>query len=387
MTSRSRILLAVFALTLAAGPAAAQVPAELDTSSVWGFPLPGDHPSPATARSAGVALADRWLGGAVQDNPAARPAAAVEVTGQFMRVNRMDLAAQNRSFNETFGFPDFASASVSLGRGPVLYAYQPVLRMEEQTYTAGPFLTPAQVGSSVSQRELRVGVSQSLQRDGMRFGVAAEWVSRRDRYETIEVSGSPDAGERAIAFDGSGFGASAGFAYERESDRVGGVSLGGALRYGSELTLDGDYTEALLSGNSAGTFRIARDAEWSGGVSAAFVMAPATRVLVAVSGRSGGAWTEEGLVDGLALEAKSGFGWSAGLEWKDPELNWGARFGAGQEAQSGSFEKKTGLLSIGFTFDLGGVVLDAALLHRNLANVDNPSSAEDRALVGVRVDF
>jgi hypothetical protein len=386
MTPRIRILLAVSVLALAAGTAAAQVPSTL-TSSLWGFPLPGDHPSPATARSAGVALADRWLGGAVQDNPAARPAAAVEVTGQFMRVNRMDLAAQNRSFDKTFGFPDFASASVSFGRGPVLYAYQPVLRMEEQTYTRGPFLTPAQVGSSVSQRELRVGVAQSLQRDGMRLGVAAEWVSRRDRYETVEVSGSPDAGERAIAFDGSGFGASAGFAYERESDRVGGVSLGGALRYGSELTLDGDYTEALLSGNSAGTFRIVRDAEWSGGLSAAFVMAPATRVLIALSGRSGGAWNEEGVVGGLALEAKSGLGWSAGLEWKDPELNWGARFGAGQEAQSGSFEKKSGLLSVGFTFDLGGVVLDAALLHRNLARDGAPSSAEDRALAGVRVDF
>lgn len=377
------VALAFAACVLASSPASAQAPAAL-TNPTYGFPLPGDHVAATSARSAALALADRWLGESPYENPAGCPAQGLELSPVFQRTSRQDLSSQNRDYDQTFGFPDFAAASFSMPVGAwgfVAYAWQPVLRLEEVAFSAGPLVSPAAVSLSDHQREIRAGLAVSRGFGGARFGVSGEWLRRQDSYETHEISGSPRSGDRVMDFDGSGFGGSAGFTYARDPDRPWGSWIGGAIHYGSELTLDGTITEHLASGDTASTFQLVREAEWSGGISARITVAPATRVVGGVSLRSGADWA------GLGRGTTTGGGWSVGLDWKDEELPWGARFGVGQETQPGANEKNSGLLALGFTWVSGDLSLDIGILHRNLAREGFPNSADDRAVGTVRIAF
>jgi hypothetical protein len=159
------------------------------------------------------------------------------------------------------------------------------------------------------------------------------------------------------------------------------LSVGGALHYSGDIPLTGTVEQHLLVGDTTYDFTATRGSEFTGGVSARMMVAPSTRVLLGVSGRSGQAW------DGFAVETTSGGGWSAGLDWKDPELPWGARFGVGQEWNPGGTEKQAGLLSVGFTYVSGTLVMDLGLLHRNLERADFPNSADNRAVLTVKVGF
>src|SRR5262245_48834622 len=356
------------ALVLACPAARAGAPEPLSTPT-YGFPLPGDYVAAANATSAGLALADRWLGSSAYENPAAGVPQAVEISPLFQRVSRQDLSSENRDFDQTRGFPDFAGVSLSLPSrswGFVLYAWQPVLRLEEQAYSAGPLVAPAAVQQLDHQRELRAGGAISRGLGALRLGVSGEWVHRDDSYETHEQSGNPEAGDRVLDFSGNGFGVSAGATYEKDPDRPGGGWVGAAVRFGSELPVSGTLDQHLTVGDTTFAFDATRGAEWSGGVSARVLVAPATRVVAGVSGRSGATW------DGFDFKTTGGAGWSLGLDWKDSELPWGARFGVGQEANPGALEKKAGLLAVGFTYVSGGLVLDIGLLHRNLAREGFP---------------
>ena len=82
-----------------------------------------------------------------------------------------------------------------------------------------------------------------------------------------------------------------------------------------------------------------------------------------------------------------GLSYGIGLDWKDAELPWGARFGVGQESNPGALEEKSGLLSAGFTWVSGDLVLDVGLMHRNLARDGFSHSADDRAVASVRFSF
>jgi hypothetical protein len=83
----------------------------------------------------------------------------------------------------------------------------------------------------------------------------------------------------------------------------------------------------------------------------------------------------------------SGFSWGGGIDLKDPELPWGARFGVGQETLSDAFEPKAGLFSFGFTWISGDLAIDASIMHRNMSREDLPHSSDDRAVLSVKVDF
>src|SRR5262249_60911833 len=105
-----------------------------------GFPLPGDYAAAVNARSAGLALSDRWLGTSVFENPAAKVPTAFEVSPLFLRTSRQDLSSLNRDFDQTQGFVDLAGTELSFQKrnlGLALYAWQPVLRLEEVHYSAG----------------------------------------------------------------------------------------------------------------------------------------------------------------------------------------------------------------------------------------------------------
>ncbi len=387
MLARRRILIRVAALSLCAlalVPAAhAGAPAPLSNAR-YGFPLPGDYPAAANAASAGLALSDRWLGESAYENPAATVRRGLEVSPLFQRVSRQDLAAKNRDLVQTRGYPDLAGLSLSLPTkhwGVVLYAWQPVLRLEQLGYSAGPLVSPAAIQQQALQREIRGGVALAHGVRGVRVGVAGEWVHRDDSYETHEQSGSPSAGDRVLKFTGDAWAGSAGVAWSKDPDRPWGNWVGAALHYGSQLNVSGTTAYQLTSGDSAGTFEATRAAEWSGGVSTRVTVAPATRVVAGVSVRSGADWR------GFDFGTSGGAAWGLGLDWKDSELPWGARFGVGQEANPGAVEKKTGLLSAGFTWVSGDLTIDIGLLHRNLAREGSPSSADDRAVASVKLAF
>src|SRR5262245_11312504 len=95
--------------------------------------FPGQVRHPSSAASAGLALADRWLGAAPFDNPAIELARHAEVSPASVRVRRQDLRARNRSYDETPAFLDAAGAwGVARAGRVALFAYadQPVLRTE-----------------------------------------------------------------------------------------------------------------------------------------------------------------------------------------------------------------------------------------------------------------
>lgn len=371
--------------TLALAPAVrAGAPAPL-SNPLYGFPLPGDYATPASASSAALALADRWLGESPFENPASKVAQGVQVSPLFQRVSRQDLTSTNRDVDQNAGYLDLAGGYLSLpvrSWGIVLYAWQPVLRLEQQAYSQGPIASPAAIDQQALQRELRAGLALSRGfGDHLRFGVAGEYVQRDDSYETHEVSGSPNAGDRVLEFSGRSFGASAGFAYARDPDKPWGSWVGAAVHYTSELQVDGTLDEQLVSGSNLLAFTATREAEISGGASARVTVAPATRIVAGVTTRSGADWT------GFDFGTGTGASYGIGLDWKDDELPWGARFGVGQESNPDAVEKKAGLLSLGFTWVSGDLVLDIGLLHRNLAREGFPNSADDRAVGSIRFSF
>ena len=390
MLARRLTSLIRVALTLAAAvavplsPARAQAPPPPLGDPTFGFPVPGDYVTPATAATAGLALSDRWLGKSIYENPAAIVPKGVEVSPLFQRTSRQDLSSQNREFEQTFGYLDLAGFALSWPArqwGLVLYGWQPVLRLEEQTYTTGPQVAPAEVRQLDSQREMRGGVAISRGFGAMRAGVAGEWVHRDDNYETHTQSGDPLAGDRVVGLSGDGYGASGGLVYEKDPDQVRGIWVGASARYGAEIPLTGTVDQHLAVGDTTYGFDATRGSEWSGGLSARMTVSPATRVVLGLSGRSGQTW------DGFGVETTSGGGWSAGLDWKDDELPWGARFGVGQEWNPGALEKQAGLLSIGFTYVSNGLVMDLGLLHRNLEREGFAHSADNRAVLTVKVGF
>jgi len=172
-----------------------------------------------------------------------------------------------------------------------------------------------------------------------------------------------------------------GVTFAKDTSRVLGYALGGAVHYSADIPLTGTVVQELAVGDTTYAFTATRGKEWSGGVSAKMMVSPATWVVLGLSGRSGQTW------DGFGVATTSGGGWSAGLDWKDDELPWGARFGVGQEWNPGALEKQSGLVSIGFTYVSNGLVMDVALFHRNLDREGFAHSADNRALLSVKVGF
>jgi len=102
------------------------------------FSFPGAFATPPNARTAGVALANRWLGDAPFDNPAFAAWPGVELSPVILNTSRQDLRAENRNFDEQTAFFDAAGAwgSMRYGRLAIaLYGYQPVLAPRNTTYT------------------------------------------------------------------------------------------------------------------------------------------------------------------------------------------------------------------------------------------------------------
>ena len=368
--------LCLILMLAAAAPAGAQPPTPLDLP--WLYAFPGAVQGPASAISAGLGLADRWLGDEPFDNPAAAPARGLMVAPVFLRMKRQDLPADFRNYEENGGFLDVAGGRVALpvrGVGVALYAYEPVLRQEEQVFTARPDERPRAFTSSVSARELRAGLALSRAWGAARLGAALEWTRRDDAYDYTERSGDPLQGERHVDLAGDGFGFQAG-ARVPVSPRV---TLGGALRYLPALDLSGRQTVPTLALDRDVT--ATREAGWEGGLSARVAVTEAFRVLVAAGGRTAQAW------DGVGVTSGRSASWGLGIEYEEPDQPLALRLGLGREQQDAVPEPAAGIFGLGLGWKLDDVRLDVGVLRRSVARPGKPTSYDDRVVAGATVGF
>lgn len=381
--STSRVALAaLLACLVAPGPAAAQ-PSPLNLG-LFGFP--GSVANPYSALSASVALADRWLGDDPCGNPAVAHANRVQVSPAMVRVNRQDLRADNRNYDESPAFFDGAAASVvvavPLGLAASAFIAQPVLRLEDNAFTRGtgsidPGIPPATIQTQTTMRELRAGFGISRAIGTVQLGAAVEWTRRDDEYEVLEESGSPESGLRHVDFSGEGVGGSFGLRW-KQSERL---SVAGSGRYLPALDLEGEQRLELFTGDSVAAIVADREASWEGGLSIRFVAADGFTLLGSFGGRGEQVW------NGLDAVAGEGYEGALGFDYRVPESDWSLRFGLGLEQQSGVPDPRATRIGLGVGWDLEGMILDVGVLHRSMPHDDAPTSYDDRVLVTARFDF
>jgi len=367
------------ALLLAVSTAWAQPPSPVDIAGF--YPFPGSLQSPASAASAGLALADRWLGDEPFDNPAAAPPREVALAPLLLHMSRQDLRAHNSDYDETPLFIDAAGGRLSWPLGALglsLYACQPVLRREDNAFIrgkAGSPVPPAELKSSSTARELRAGLALSFGRPALRFGLAGEWTQRDDAYDYDETSGDPASGTRHADFSGNGFGFQAGVRCEPHAR----VTVGAGVRWVPALDLDGALSQDLLLGDTTMAVTAHRKGALEGGLSARVAVTESFRVFASGGGRGAQEW------EGFGVTAGPGACWSVGLEFHDERDPWTARLGIGQEAQSGVPEPRATSVGVGFCWKMESITIDVGVLRRSFQRPGKPTSYDDRVVAGVRV--
>src|SRR5262245_35239832 len=373
----------LLAFLCVAAPVAAQTSIVIDPTL---FSFPGGFDHPPSAASASLALSDRWLGDEPFANPATPLAQRVNASLALLHSSRQDLRAGNRNYDEQPVTFDGAGVALGVPGLPVwLYAHQPILRIEDFVFNRGngtdPSVPPATIKGQVEAREARAGLASSLALAGVRYGAALEWTWRDDRYWTQETSGSPDQGQRTIAFTGNAIGWAVGARWETPDTSAGKWTVGGAVRSLPKLKVDGDVTLDLLSGYSNTPLSAEREAGWEGGVSIRYGLAGSFAMSAGFGGRSEQRW------EGLGITSGAVTAWSLGGEFHDRGDPWALRFGFGQEQQPGVPETQASSLGLGFGWDMEGVILDLGLLHRSVERSGRPHSYDDRVIASVRVDF
>ncbi len=360
-------------LLITASGAAAQAPAPLDLVRFYSFP--GAFSGPASATSTGLGLSDRWLGDEPFDNPSAAPARGVMVAPEFQRVKRQDLLVDYANYQETQGNLDLAGGWLSLpvrGVGLTLYAFDPVLRSEDATFTTKPDDTgpPGTFAVTSSARELRAGLALSRAWRGARLGAAVEWTRREDSYDFRSVyQGRQDH----VDFSGDGVGFQAG----ARVPVAAAVTLGAALRYVPSLDLRG--TETRAAGELVQDVAAARAAGWEGGLSARWSVTEVLRVFASLGGRTAQAWDGFGATSGRAAS------WTGGFEYEEPGQPLTIRFGLGQEQQDGAPEPRAGAFALGAGWKSGTLRFDLGAMRRSFARPGRAASYDDRVVAGVTV--
>ena len=375
---RTRILaLAASILVLTSTPARAQLPTTVAPDL---FAFPGGHLTPGSAASAGRALADRWLGEDVFDNPAASRPYTLGISPMVLHVSRQDLRADHRSYEETSAFFDAAGGYFAMERGAIgltLYGHQPLVRIEENSFLSGSFTAPSgSVTSNTDARELRGGLAVSFGTGVARFGIAGEWTHRADHYESVRVTGAPAPDSYVADFSGEAVGGQAGFRLKLgEGGR--GVVLGGGVRYLPELELTGDQTLSGSAGTATNPLTTRREAGWEGGISTRCEITEAFHALAGAGGKTTQDFEGWGVTSGTAFE------WKIAGEYHDARDPWTVRFGGGQEQQNGVPEPRSAVVGLGFGFQFETTVIDLGVVHRSFKRGDHPASAEDRVLISV----
>ena len=212
------------------------------------FYFPGGNASPASAVSAGLALADRWLGDEPFDDAAGALRTAVSLSPLILRTSRQDLRADNNDYSETSAFFDAAGGYAAFAPrghawGVAAYVSQPLLRREEIAFThgeAGAPTAPFTVVSQAESREARAGVAFAWRGHGVELGAAPEWTMHRDRFVRDEQSpGGSTSGVTSTDFSGGGAGFLASARVTLPASTPGRVRVGASARYLPELAMDG----------------------------------------------------------------------------------------------------------------------------------------------------
>jgi hypothetical protein len=344
------------------------------------FAFPGAVAGPPAAVSAGVGLSDLWLGDEPFGNPASRPERGLVLAPVFLRVSRQDLRGHSRDYSETSGYFDGAGGRLSWplrGVGLSLYAWQPVLRHEDQAYTHVLPAAPGTFKNSSTARETRAGLAVSVPWRFVRFGVAAEWTRRDDAYDYEQHSGSPSDGTHHVDFSGDAMGFRAGVRLAPHPR----VQVGAAVGYLPALDLSGTWQVASPAEDTTSSFQARRRSAWEGGCSGRLDVTENFHVLAAASERGAQSW------EGLGLSAGRDISWSVGLDFHAAPDPWTLRLGLGQEQQRGVPEPRAGLVSLGLGWDLEGVVLDGAVMRRSIGRPGKATSYDDRVVASAAVPF
>ena len=156
----------------------------------------------------------------------------------MLRVSRQDLRGQNRNYSEEAAYFDMAGGALRFGHGAfggALYAKQPLVRLEDNTFTIGllPSAQPGVMTTSSAAREFIGGLALSLGNDHARFGVAGEWVRRDDRYQT-----TPAERRRTSTTSGDGVGATSACGSVHAAPAA-SVTVGGGLGFPPALMFRG----------------------------------------------------------------------------------------------------------------------------------------------------
>jgi hypothetical protein len=343
--------------------------------------FPGGYPSPPDAESAARALADTWLGATPYSNPAAPVAWTAALSLFALHVGRQDLRAANRNYDEVSVYLGGAGAMFGAPLTPKLalwaYAWRPESRFEENTYNAGtgsdPSVQPAVVTNHIETRETRAGAGISTAFGALRVGAAVELTARKDLYQVDEQSGGPGSGTRDLAFDGTAVGGQAGVHWNRGAAPKGRLELGAAVRWLPELQVTGTTSTPLT-----GTFPAAatRESGWEGGLSAAYGLSEAVRVIAGAGGRTTQAW------NGFDVETGASTQWSIAADLHDAADPWGVHIGAGRATQDGVPEPSSSLFGVGGDWQFGSVRASVGVLRRGLHRDGAPTSYDDRFFGG-----
>lgn len=350
------------------------------------YHFPSAVASPGSAASAGVGMADAWLGDEPFENPALPARNRVSLSPLLYHMSRQDLRGLNRSYSEQSAFFDGAGAWVGVHRGMLTafaYGHQPILRLEENAYVTGPQSSvPAPVENAGHTREVRGGVGVSAGRGRWRAGVAGEITYRTDSYETTDASGSPISGTSQVDFSGSAFGGQAGARLELGPDETNHVTLGAAVRFVPELALDGDQAANLVaSGSSAGPVSVTRESGIEAGLSARWTATPQLNVFAGFGDRTAEEW------QGFGVTRGSGTRWGLGIAFHDARDPWTLRIGVGQEHENGSDEPTNGIVGLGIGWKLEGTIVDVAALRHSFSHLGGATSYDDRVLLGIVLPF
>jgi hypothetical protein len=379
--SRLAVLVALSSLAAIARPATSALP---EAVSQYLYAFPGGRTMPGSASSAALALADRFLGEEPFANPAVARPRILALSPALVRVSRQDLRADNRNYDEQPAFIDAAGGwfGWASGRfGLALYGYQPELRLEDNAFSRGTDLaSPGTVQSNMAAREFRAGLALSVAFGRVRVGVAPEWTSRSDHYERRETGG-PIPQTWMADFSGDAVGGQAGFRASFGRDSAGTFALGGGLRRLTELTLEGDERDVLVTGRRTIPISVARAAGWEGGLSLRWSATESFRVLAAAADR-----TRQEYV-GFDVTRGAGTEWKVAAEYHDRRDPWTVRFGFGSELETGVPEPRAGVVGLGFGWIMESTVLDVGVVHRSFERTGHPASAEDRVVVSLVQTF
>jgi hypothetical protein len=376
-----------FIVALAVAPA----PARSAAPDPVLFAFPGSLASPASAASAGVALADRWLGDQPFDNPAFSARRGLELSPALVLVSRQDLRAANRNYVETGAYLEGAGGWAALPLGhTTLFAYgsQPALDLDDNAFTRGttafdPANPPAMIKTQAVAREIRAGAGVAWGDSGFRVGAAGEWTRRDDRYVVDEQSGSPLAGTLTTTFSGDAVGFQAGVRLARGLSGPHPLTAGLGVRVLPALSVSARELFVPLVPAQADTtdYPAERGSSWEGGVSVRYGVNATFAIMAAAGGHGTQAWS------GLGASAGTGSLWSLAGAFHDPEEPWTIRFGFAQERQSGAAEPDADLLGLGLGWTLESARLDVGALHRGIRRDGRPTAYDDRLVASVGVAF